>query len=78
LHHFGVIHQVHLILHEIPAEHPCFGCHNGFMGGAKAEFFFRFVGNSYVGKVTKAFPHIFIGYEARAKRSAWGFLPPGF
>jgi hypothetical protein len=41
------------------------------------NFFHHFVGDSYTGKVTKAFPLIPSGYGAAAERSAWGvILPP--
>jgi hypothetical protein len=76
--HFGEVYHEYRILSEISVKLPCFGRQFGLVGGAKRKFFCRFVDNSYTDKVTKAFPRIPIGYDAAAKRSAWGvILPPG-
>jgi hypothetical protein len=69
---FGEVYHEYRILNEIPDKLPCFRRQLDWWAELKQKFFSYFVDNLYINKATKVFPQMFIGYDAAAKRSAWG------
>jgi hypothetical protein len=74
--HFGEVNREYRILTEISEKLPYFRRHIELVGEAKPKCFRCFVDNSYTDKATKAFPRILVGYDAAAKRVAWGVILP--